>query len=179
MDGAAFRTRELSPERWFEAFWVVLFFGGLLAAFACAPTLKGTTGAEFLWWLAMLLSMLEVRELAPLAVMRAFGARPNFRLRPRDKPGTASWWVAEGHGFTGRQYAAVCSVPFLCTVAVGALYVAFTPARDPGWLLMSVYLLADWRILWVSALSLRQPPGTLLEEREEGARIYQPLERRA
>ncbi len=137
---------------------------------------------SFLWFVGMLVLVVGLTEVTQFVLMRAFGARA--RLRPKWSAGLGpvlvSWWTAEGHGFTAKQYALLGSVPTLLTLATGAAFVALTPVgAASGAYLLLVYGLVQFKNLWLALIALRQPDGTLFEERMDGTRIYRPSSRPA
>ncbi len=88
--------------------------------------------------------------------------------------------TAEGHRLTARQYALLGSMPALLVPAAGAAFVALTPVgAASGAYLLIVYGLVKTKSLWLALIALRQPDGTLLEERRDGTRIYRPSSRSA
>lgn len=116
-------------------------------------------------------------ELTQFVLMRTFGARARWRSKWSAGlgPVLVSGWTAEGHGFTARQYALLGSVPALLALASGAAFVALTPVGvASGAYLLLVYTLVQFKSLWLALIALRQPGGTLFEERTDGTRVYQP-----
>ena len=140
------------------------------------PTADETDQLQTIWFFAMLVSMMVLPELVQLSMLRAFGARPNFRFRfLESKPMLNPWWEIPTYKFTRRQYAAASSVPFLLGIAIGVFYITLTPAGRSGILLIAIYSLVRLVSLWLSVLVLQQPQGTLFEEREDGVRVLHPV----
>lgn len=127
----------------------------------------------------MLVLLLALSDLTSFAVMRYFGARPKpgWKWSVVSTPSLASWWTAEGHGFTAVQYAAVGLAPVLVTLAFGFAFVSVVPIETGGTYLLVIYALTSAKSLWLSLIALRQPEGTLFEERAAGSFLYRPLGR--
>lgn len=137
---------------------------------------------SFLWFVGMLVLVVGLSEVTQFVLMRAFGARARWRSKWSAGLGPVliSWWTAEGHGFTAREYALLGSVPALLVLAAGAAFVALTPVGvASGAYLLLVYGLVQFKSLWLALIALRQPHGTLFEERRDGMRIYRPPSRSA
>jgi hypothetical protein len=94
---------------------------------------------------------------------------PGARL-PVDRGGDRGG--AQVHGKTVRPPRLAAGAPSLAT---GAAFVALTPvAAASGAYLLLVYGLVQGKSPWQALIALRQPDGTLFEERRGGTRIYRP-----
>ncbi len=172
-----FQAHEL---RWGTRFRIIynsiVVVGMVVAGLLFGPRANEADQLQALWFFAMLVSMMILPELVQLSLLRAFGARPNFRFRfLESKPMLNPWWAVPTYRFTRRQYAAANSVPFLLAVATGIFYIALTPAGRSGILLIAIYSLVRLVSLWLAVLVLQQPRDALFEEREDGVRVFNPV----
>lgn len=177
MDQEGYQTREWSSS-WgclFQAIWFAVFMSFALWAPRLGLAAQDDNWTEGIWVLAAIFSMIAAHVLAPAIVMRAFGARPRLSVRFQVHFSLSAWWMAEGHRFTKKQFAAIGSFPVLLGATVGGIYIALTPAAEAGAWLITVYLLATSLFLWYSFLAALQPGGTLFEERGSGTVIHEPL----
>lgn len=181
MDRGARKEKRLTSV-WVEVIWLLvpLYFFLVAGEFLPEqyyPDAQDTyTGTGFLLGFAALF-LVAVADLAVQYVtMRSFGARPRFayfRFTLSSVPGTP--WIAEDHEFSRDQFVKILLWPALVSTAVLALCFLAVPA-EPWWVAGVVPLLAlAARKLLYSALTIKQPPGTLIEERREGTILYEPL----
>ena len=175
MDARLSSPQEI-PWGWRETVHAVVFVGGMAALVLYGARMREES-ASFSWFVAMLASLLAISSLTSFAVMRSFGARPKPGWKWGVGPALASWWTAEGHKLTARQFAAVGTAPVLATLAAGTVYILVTPVGVAGAHLLLVYALVTLKSLWLSLIALRQPEGTLFEERAAGSFLYRPLGR--
>lgn len=165
---------------WFEWLWGALLFAAVAVLPFFMPVFQDDgSGSETLWGFVVLFTVPLACEASQYTVTRAFGARPKFGwFRFSWRSALGSPWTAEGHSFSTTQFAALCQRPFLVVLAVTALYLVFTPVN--GWWMPSLllYVASETRRMWFYFLSLRQPPGTLIEETSGGTLVYRPEVRR-
>lgn len=124
--------------------------------------------------LALLLLLLVLHEAIHGAAMRRFGARPTYGVGVIYRLLPYFYCTAAGFRFTQRQFIAVSLTPLLIVSLLGALVVAVAPVG--GWLVvpLAAHLGGCIGDLWGTALTLRQPPGTLVEDLKTGMRFYRP-----
>lgn len=182
MDRGVYKERRLT-NLWVEAVWLLIPFYMLLVAVEFLPEryypdASDTYSGIGFWWGFIALSLVAVTDLAvQYATMRSFGARPwfaYFRFTFSSAPGTP--WIAKDHKFSRDQFAKILLWPSLASFAVLALCFLAIP-EESLWILGAVPLLLPMvaRTLLYSILTLRQPSGTLVEERREGTILYEPI----
>lgn len=161
---------------WFEWAWGAVIFAAMFAVPIFMPGLQAEESwSVTLWGLVILFSVPLVGLASQYAVMRSFSARPRFDwLRFTWRSALGSVWTAEGHRFSKDEFATVCQRPFLVVLAVTVLYVLVMPAD--GWWLppLLLYAATEARRMWFYLVTLRQPPGTLIEEASDGTVVYRP-----
>lgn len=162
---------------WFEWVWGAITVGAMfvMLLLGASETAKYTTWAEFLQGFGALLSVAVSCQAAQHAVIRSFGARPEFKwFRFTQRSALNSVWIAEDHRFPREQFAAVCLRPLFAALVVAVLCLLVVPAE--WWLVVALlgYLLTEARRVWFHVQILHQPGDTLFEERAEGSRIHLP-----
>lgn len=106
-------------------------------------------------------------------VMLAVGARPGFGMGTES--GAAFLYAtAPGHRFTRGQYAVVALAPMV--VLGGGLLVWMVWGSWAGWLVLpaTLHLAGCAGDLIILREVLREPAGTLVEDRQTGAAFYPP-----
>lgn len=173
------------PSRKVTLLWQVvgtgLFFLGV-ALFAAANGGEGTVAlagrsavGAFAAMLGLLLLLMVLHEAIHGAAMRRFGARPTYGVGVMYRLLPYFYCTAAGFRFSRRQFIAVSLAPMLVISLLGALVVAVAPAG--GWLVvpLAAHLGGGIGDLWGTALTLRQPPGTLVEDLKTGMRFARPV----
>jgi hypothetical protein len=133
----------------------------------------GAIGA-FATTLALLLLLMVLHEAVHGAVMRRCGATPTYGVGVMYRLLPYFYCTAVGFRFSRRQFIAVSLAPLLAVSLLGALVVAVAPGGE--WLVipLAAHLGGCIGDLWGTALTLRQPPGTLVEDLKTGMRFYRP-----
>lgn len=178
MEQGAYKEKRLT-NIWVEAVWLLIPLYMFLVAGEFIPeryypdASDTYTWTGFLWGFAAL-SLVAVADLAVQHfTMRSSGARPwfaYFRFTFSSAPGTP--WIAEDYKFSRDQFAKILLWPALASL--GILILCFLALKESWWVAATPLLAAAMRQLLYSFLMLREPPGTLVEERREGTILYEP-----
>lgn len=116
-----------------------------------------------------------VHELLHGAVILALGGRPTFGAGRTEEGGLAFFYTtAPGQLFNRREYAVVALAPLVLLGGLLAWWVWAWPLG--GWLVVPAALhlsgcVGDLGLTW---LALRQPRGTLIEDRKVGVAFHDP-----
>jgi hypothetical protein len=107
--------------------------------------------------------------------MRHFGASPTYGAEVAGLMEAVLYGTAVGNRFTRRAYVAIALAPLVTLSRVGVVLITLLPVG--GWLVLPLGFHAGGKIgdLWVSWLTVRRPPGTLVEDRRSGACFSYPL----
>lgn len=121
--------------------------------------------------------MLALHELTHGAVMRQFGAEPRYGAALVGRVMPVIYCSAVGATFTREQYALAAITPVIAISLVGASLIAIAPFG--AWLVVPLGLHFGGAVgdFWATALMLRQPRGTLIEDTEGGIILHRPTTR--
>jgi hypothetical protein len=182
------KARAWEPSRRLGLLWHVLGTAMALAAIggyqALYATGAGSAGGltpvaqdalfAALGVVALLAVVAVLHEWVHGLTMQYFGVRPRYGAEMVAGVLPAFNCTADGYRFTRGQYALVALAPLLSLSALGALLVLVAPFG--GWLVVPLGIHVGGTIgdLWVTVLSLRQPPDTLVEDRKAGVVFHYP-----
>ncbi len=176
---------EWSPDRRTLALWMVL--GSVLALvgpglFAAAYALRRggeatvvLSGPQLLAALTAFVFLLALHELVHGLAMLALGVKPRFGVGAFHGILPYAYATAPGRRFTRRRYILIALAPFATISGFGLLWMVYGPWSELLILPLGVHLGACIGDLWVGALCLRQPRGTLIEDLRTGVRFHPPL----
>ncbi len=121
----------------------------------------------------LLLVLIAAHELLHGLVMRLFGGRPRYGVGVMGKVLPYFYCTAEGERFTRIQFAAVALAPAVVISLLGSLAVAYLPYG--GWLVLPLGLHLGGCVgdVWVLAVVLMQPRGTMIEDMRTGVRFHE------
>ncbi|MGF1473508.1 MAG: hypothetical protein ACFB50_17440 [Rubrobacteraceae bacterium] len=177
MEQVSYKEQRLTNV-WVEAVWLIVPLFLLLVAGELLPGRfypdAGTLSGIGFWWGFTALTLVAVVDLAvQYAAMRSFGARPwfaYFRFTLSSAPGTP--WISEGHRFSRDQFVKILQWPAYASLAI--LLLCLLTLEKPWWILAAPLLAAATRQLLYAFRMLREPAGTLVEERREGTILHEP-----
>ena len=139
-------------------------------------TASVNSGGYLPWFGALLLLALAGPAFVQYAALRSAGLRTLARSKEKvhAPPYLLSWWEAQGHKFTKRQFGTVYGTPFLFWATV---VVAWTVLAGKTVLLIVMLGFAFPRLaglFWYLLKVIKQPAGTLIEVGGKGIRFHEP-----
>ncbi len=145
---------------------------GLVASRGQIPNGFRVDTVEMLFIAVLTLAVFIVHELVHGAVMKRFGASPQFGMMKigGSALGSAFYATAPGHLFTRNQYLLVALAPTLLLSALGVV-LCLTPLGVVAWLPFTFHFMGCVGDLAVARRTARESSRTMCEDLRDGVRF--------
>lgn len=168
-----------------SAIWMVLgtvligvglaIFSGLAAWRGSGEASVSITGLGLVLSLVAVAALLVLHELIHGGAIRRYGARPTYGAGAFGKLMPYFYCTAAGFRFTRRQFVVISLAPAVLVSVAGALTIALV-GHAADWLILALAMHLGGCIgdFWGTVLTLRHPPGTMIEDIKTGIRFFPP-----